>query len=235
MTVSSSEIELRPSTFFPGFHLNHQHPDFFNSSWSPFQPLRILSHPERLALLSKMTLPSASPSPPSSHPILLRPAVPSDAPSGHFTHLSSWQTSYVDLLTPAQIDYLPNIRSFASPENFLLRLNHPEQTTLVAIHPTTGDVVGFATATKSEDEHGYLTLQSVYLLEEWKGQGLGRRLTEGVLPERGDGKTRRALVVCLADNKPGRNFYEKMGFTRYADSDLGVRECCGGLRRGNVN
>lgn len=85
MTVSSSEIELRPSTFFPGFHLNHQHPDFFNSSWSPFQPLRRLSHPERLALLSKMTLPSASPSPPSSHPLLLRPAVPSDAPSGHFT------------------------------------------------------------------------------------------------------------------------------------------------------
>ena len=56
----------------------------------------------------------------------------------------------------------------------------------------------------------------MYLLEEWKGKGLGRRLTEGVLPERGDGKARRALVVCLADNQPGRDFYEKMGFTRYA-------------------
>jgi len=77
-----------------------------------------------------------------------------------------------------------------------------------------GDVVGFAYSSSYRPRPGYrLTREtSVYLAEEARGQGLGRRLYDGLLPRVAADGIHVALALIALPNAPSVALHEACGF-----------------------
>ncbi|GAA5895350.1 hypothetical protein JCM5296_002384 [Sporobolomyces johnsonii] len=171
----------------------------------------------------KGSTPSLPPAPPAGRPVLtFRRARPSDAASGARCHLLSWRTSYAGWLSPSFMSTL-DAQPFFGADRWRERCG-PDRTTWVAVDAEADDeVYGFCTASAEPDEHGYYSLQTLYVRDEAKGCGVGRRLVEAVL-----GKGTRAVTETGETYEPARRFYEKLGFTRvtarFYEEHLGIWE-----------
>lgn len=120
-----------------------------------------------------------------------------------FVHWKAWQEAYAGIVDP---DYLAAFTLEKCVKNaFRWRDN-------LLVAKDEGRVVGFAGYGVSRDESLPETGEvfALYILSEYYGTGLGRRLMSAAL-ERLAGYTRVALWV-LEDNKRAIRFYEKCGF-----------------------
>ncbi len=146
----------------------------------------------------------------------IRRARTADAVAIGSVHVAAWRSAYPGIL----------------PDSFLARLSVPRQAAHydsairggVGVHVATASgvdvppgsgprVIGFATAGRARAPALHLAdgeIETLYVLDDWRDRGVGRRLmraSAAFLCERG---CRSAYLWVLRDN-PSRWFYERLG------------------------
>jgi GNAT superfamily N-acetyltransferase len=141
----------------------------------------------------------------------IRLATPEDAERLTQVHVRSWQSSYRGMIAQEFLDTLDATDRFAG---WRRTLSAPESFGVhVAVAPGSKELVGFCAVGENRGSPaGYPgELYAIYLLDEVKGQGLGRALfQEGLLWLREHELFPMALWV-LKENTRARRFYERMG------------------------
>ena len=143
--------------------------------------------------------------------IEVRPATTRDAAGMGSVHVGVWRSAYAGILPDGYLAGLSAPRQAAYYQAGILR-GHPA---LVA--EAGGRVVGFATMSLSRDsELGQSEIETLYVGDDWRDQGTGRRLMQsagGALAHQG---AESAFLWVLSDN-PSRWFYQRLGGRRVAD------------------
>ena len=139
--------------------------------------------------------------------MIVREARLSDAYEIALVHVDSWRTTYRNIL----------------PEQFLMSLSYekrqqmwltniPKSTVFVAEN-NKGKIVGFASSGK-DDSGSYkeyqIELSSIYILEEYQGQGIGKILLKSVINDFRNIGINTMRVHVLEDNN-AKFFYEALG------------------------
>jgi len=153
--------------------------------------------------------------------LVIRPAVPSDAEAIAKVHVESWRTAYKGIVAD---DFLAALSYERRAEGWRSGLTNPTALSGVSLAETAGQTVGFA-AYGRERENDPLyqgELYAIYLLQEWRGQGIGRRLWDAAVADlRRQGIN--ALLLWVLANNPARRFYECLGgqYIREKEIDIG--------------
>ncbi len=153
--------------------------------------------------------------------ITIREATPEDAPGIARVHVDSWRTTYRGTMPDSLLDSL----SYESRgQRWKQVLSDPASPgfTYVAQHRS-GQIVGFASGGPDRDEHPHYQgeLWAIYLLEEYQGRGIGRRLARTVVRRLADMGMHSMIVWVLADN-PARRFYEALGGQYVGERDIEI-------------
>lgn len=138
----------------------------------------------------------------------IRKAAVEDAAAIAKVHVDSWRTTYKGIMPS---DYL-NSLSYEK-RTVLWERNIEEKGDYVVVAETDiGNITGFGTASKRDTNtvarSGDLT--SIYLLEEYQGQGIGKMLLKELFLHFKRLDYERIFVEVLEDNKT-RYFYEYYG------------------------
>jgi GNAT superfamily N-acetyltransferase len=148
---------------------------------------------------------------PPAPAVIIRAALPADAPGVAHVHVASWRAAYVGIVPQPILDRLSVDRRQAFWER---RLADPGETrTFVAVRE--GRIVGFAgTGRPADPEHGPDTaeLETIYLLPDAWRSGLGRLLMARAIDELAGPGFSSAILWVLTDNVRGRRFYEALGW-----------------------
>lgn len=141
----------------------------------------------------------------------VRLATPDDAEAIAKVHVAGWQDAYVGLLPQHVLDRqsVPTrTRQWAG----LLQQPAEQRWTFVAVDPGAG-IVGFAGGVRAKSALFGIAykIPVLYVLRSHLRRGLGARLMQALGAEmgrRGDGAV---ALWSLADNRPARAFYERIG------------------------
>lgn len=142
------------------------------------------------------------------HPYAILPAGPDDAAGLARVHVAAWRETYDGILPPA---YLDRLSEPLQARRWRRRLTDGAEVTLLAEGPA--GTVGYASAAWSRHagaEHE-AEINTLYLLREAQGLGLGRDLLVAaarVMAARG---ATALLIGVLRDNVRARGFYERLG------------------------
>ncbi|MBP2290339.1 GNAT family N-acetyltransferase [Azospirillum rugosum] len=151
--------------------------------------------------------------------MVIRDARPSDAVGIAKVHVASWRETYPGLVPDT---YLVNLSEAAAAMRWhnAVQAHAKGQGALVVVDGM-DKIVGFATyGGRRVPVEGYEgEFYALYLLEEAKSQGIGRRLMAVMAERLLESGQRNAVVWCLRDN-PSRWFYERLGGTRVAERPI---------------
>lgn len=142
--------------------------------------------------------------------ITVRPAILSDIDSFPEMKVRTWNETYASFGVPQWWLNRPPLED-GFRDGFPARIANPDRGTFIAYDEVEKKVVGYATAEAEPNLNGYIDIRALYVLTEYQRLGIGSRLVQGILGEKGG----RAVVETLVANEKARNFYHKMGFTRY--------------------
>lgn len=120
-----------------------------------------------------------------------------------YVHWKSWQETY-----PGMVDagYLQRLTLERCEE---MAFRWPEG---IRVAKLDGKVVGFAAFGVSREGPGAGELYALYVLRDFQGQQIGRRLMQLSLQELS--RCERIYVWALAENEKALRFYERFGFHR---------------------
>lgn len=138
---------------------------------------------------------------------VIRDMTPEHCDSKGYVHYKSWQETYRGLLDDRILDR-------QTLENCQISANRYPQNTLVLLDRNRRDrVVGFACYIAEARDFfsvsGASEVMAIYLLEQYKGLGLGRRLMEACLERLPHPSV---VLLVLEGNTRAIGFYEHMGF-----------------------
>ncbi len=125
-------------------------------------------------------------------------------------HLNSWRETYKGLVPQDYLDNLP--LSFKRRMTwFRSVISKPSEYVLKVAEAKEG-IVGFALLAEGRDADraGYAELGAIYLLEKYKGQGVGFALMSSGFNQMKDRGFKKAYCWVLKDN-PTLSFYERTG------------------------
>lgn len=146
--------------------------------------------------------------------MIIRKATLKEAPYIAKVQVSSWKSTYRGIVPDRFLDaMLPEERIDGWKER-LQRGN-------VFVAESGGTIIGFAVGgpERSGKYKAYAgELYAIYILQEFQGEGLGKRLVHAVMEDLLEQGLTSMLVWVLEENA-ARKFYEKMGGT-YVDQDL---------------
>ncbi|WP_448206615.1 N-acetyltransferase family protein [Azospirillum sp. sgz302134] len=150
--------------------------------------------------------------------VVIRDARPSDATGIAKVHIASWRSTYPGLVPDV---YLVNLSEAAAAMRWYNAVQSHGKGQGALVVEEGGTVVGFATYGRRRlPVEGYEgEFYALYLLDEAKGLGLGRRLMAVMAERLLDAGLKTAVVWCLRDN-PSRWFYERLGGVRVADRPI---------------
>ncbi len=160
--------------------------------------------------------------------IAIRRARPSDAVAIAAVHVAAWRNAYPGIL----------------PEAFLSRMSVPRQAAYydgiiragATVHVATASgldvpdgsgprVVGFVTGGRvrpgASDIPAEGEIETLYVLDDWRERGLGRRLMRASATQLASAGCRSAFVWVLRDN-PSRWFYARLGGRPVAEQTIHV-------------
>jgi ribosomal protein S18 acetylase RimI-like enzyme len=126
-------------------------------------------------------------------------------------HVRTWQSAYRGIVPDAHLDSL-SIEQRTQIWQERLSQPHANSFTFVAEDQQTGQIVGFATGGRIAEERAPYTgeLYAIYVLPEYHGRGLGRKLVRTVAESLLSIGLDSMIVWVLADNS-ARNFYRALG------------------------
>lgn len=145
--------------------------------------------------------------------IRIRRAEPRDASAIARVHVAAWRSAYAGILPDAYLAQLS-----------VQRQSHYYWAGLEAGHSAwvaegDGAVVGFATAGRARAGPADGEVETLYVLDDWREQGLGRGLMQCAARRLASTGCRSAFLWVLRDN-PSRWFYQRLGGRRVADSQV---------------
>ncbi len=142
--------------------------------------------------------------------IVVREATATDAPGIARVHVDSWRTTYKGMMPDSVI----NSHTYESRTQMWSRaLNNPDWRGFMYVaEDKSGQIVGFASGGPAREyAAGYDSeLTALYLLQEYQGKGIGKRLFWAVVRRLEAMGFRSILIWVLAGNE-ACGFYEKMG------------------------
>jgi ribosomal protein S18 acetylase RimI-like enzyme len=150
--------------------------------------------------------------------IIIRLATPDDAAGIARVHVRSWQTAYRDIVHQSYLDAMDiGVRTKRWREN--LDAGGPEKT-FVAFDQE--NLTGFTTVGPSRDDRypGYFEMWSIYVDPAYMGRGVGTWLFNRAIRHGIEQGFTRMFLNILADNKLGRQFYERRGGTAVRGSEF---------------
>lgn len=143
--------------------------------------------------------------------IIIRSAGVEDAQGIAQTHIDSWRTTYKDIVPAA---YLASLSYEKREEIWMRRLSKVDPFYFAYVATDEYNrVVGFVNGGKPQqpDESEYSSeLYAIYLLKDFQGQGLGRRLMLQLHKNLIQAHLYSMFLWVLKDN-PACHFYEAMG------------------------
>jgi ribosomal protein S18 acetylase RimI-like enzyme len=154
--------------------------------------------------------------------VRVRRARANDAPAIARVHVETWRAAYAGLVPD---EYL--VRMTENGQAFTWRKTlsrkQSDSTVLVAEAPPPGQsaphsVVGFGSCGPNRGSklaYGG-EVYTLYVAQDWQGQGIGRKLLGGLFRTLYDQGYRDCIIWVLAAN-PARFFYERMGGQRIAE------------------
>lgn len=160
--------------------------------------------------------------------ISVRKARAADAPGIALVHVLAWRGAYAGIL----------------PDRVLLRLSQRRQTAMyermigsgAPVHVAVASgadspgpdnqgggprIVGFASASIGAERLADGEIETLYVHEDFRERGLGRRLLRAAAADLATRGCRSAFLWVLADN-PSRWFYARLGGRHVADGDVRV-------------
>ena len=146
--------------------------------------------------------------------IRVRAAILGDAGPIARVQVDVWRTTYAGIV---RSEYLAGLsyRDRESKWADILSAGRPAESNFVA-ETDGGEVVGFAGGGPEREGNPTFRgeLYAIYLLEEYRGAGVGRRLVSAVARQLAVDGFCSMLVWVLEDNRPACTFYESLGGAR---------------------
>jgi len=141
-------------------------------------------------------------------PIVIRGALPGEAERLQELGITGWETTYASFLEPAnRRGYLAG--PFWSIERLVSLIENAACLTLIA--EIDGTIAGFLTIEPRLS--GEVELTRFYVDPAYRGNGIGRVLWEQALETLRRNNERSVLVNVFGDNRDGRRFYERLGYS----------------------
>ena len=155
--------------------------------------------------------------------VTIRPAKSSDAPAIARVQVTTWQAEYRGLIADEFLDAFSQADRTTCWSQIMQQL---AQAIYVAESERAG-IVGFASGGAARQRGGCERFQGelygLYVLPEWHGRGIGRRLVaacaQGLL-ELGLG----TMVVWVLSDNPARQFYERLGGAFVTEGEMKIGE-----------
>lgn len=149
----------------------------------------------------------------------IRKAAMEDAAGIAKVHVDSWRTTYKGII----------------PDDFLSKLSYEQRTKLwdriipeegnyvVVAEASEGRIIGFASGSKRDTNTvpNSSDLTSIYLLEEYQGQGIGKQILKHIFLHFKSLGYQKIFVDVLADNKT-RHFYEYYGAKLFNKTQINI-------------
>nr|WP_174616522.1 GNAT family N-acetyltransferase [Virgibacillus ihumii] len=148
----------------------------------------------------------------------IRTATVNDAAQIAKVHVDSWRTTYKGIV----------------PDSFLDGMSYEERTkrwqknsvgqNVFVAETNDGEIVGFANGGRERQGkfEGYEgELYAIYILQEYQGKGLGKRLIEAVVDSLLKAGFNSMLIWVLKDN-PATYFYKSIGGKRIGTDELEI-------------
>lgn len=153
--------------------------------------------------------------------MLIRQASINDVPGIAQVHVSSWKSTYKGIISE---DYLSNLSIERRINNWNWQFNNlnPDEVTYVAENED-GTIVGFSNGGKCRNEqYKYDSeLYSIYLLEEYQGQGYGKALFSTVVNHLRLHKY-QSFMICVLEKNPATTFYSRLGGRVFTKKDIQI-------------
>lgn len=151
--------------------------------------------------------------------IAIRHARAEDAAAIAAVHVTSWRATYAGILPQAYLARMSVLRLAASYAAAIR--------TGAAIHVAAApSVVGFATSGRGRvgagtERLGDGEIETLYVADDWRDQGIGRRLLRAAASGLAEGGCRSAYLWVLRDN-PSRWFYTRLQGRPAAEATIRV-------------
>jgi GNAT superfamily N-acetyltransferase len=142
--------------------------------------------------------------------IIIRRAVPADAPAIAQVRVEAWRATYKGMIPDA---YLAAMKVEDSAALWLRVLTAAPNRTSVFVAASDANVVGFACGNLlAESKHGLdAELTAIYLTRDFQRAGVGRRLVGAVVEAQRSYGATGLLTWVIAGNAAARAFYEHLG------------------------
>jgi len=160
----------------------------------------------------------------------IRRARPSDAAAIGAVHVAAWRSAYPGILPDAYLAGLSIPRQAAYYENAIRGTTGVYVATASGLDVPAGSgprVIGFATAGRarlreiSGQRLAEGEIETLYVLDDWRDRGVGRRLMRAAGAYLAENGCRSAYLWVLRDN-PSRWFYERLGGRPAAEATIRV-------------
>ncbi|MBU1144596.1 MAG: GNAT family N-acetyltransferase [Firmicutes bacterium] len=135
--------------------------------------------------------------------VIIRKANSNDANGKGYVHYKSWIETYTGLFPEEIIDHLSLERSIQ------IAKDHPENTYIAIVD---GKIVGFSSYLEARDDDSENSgeIVAVYVLKDYQGKGIGKRLMKVCYQELSHFK--KILLWVLKSNLKAIRFYESEKF-----------------------
>lgn len=147
---------------------------------------------------------------------IIRPARSTDAAGIALVHVAAWRSAYPGMLPDSTLTHL-NPDQHELYYSRLIRTGHS-----VHVAEEGGEVIGFVTAARlAEPVIAEGEIETLYVLDDYREQGIGRRLMQAAAQALADAGCASVFVWVLSQN-PSRWFYERMGGVRSVQGHVRV-------------
>ena len=149
--------------------------------------------------------------------ITVRPARPEDAPGIGAVHVAVWRSAYPGILSDLTLAGM----SAAQQAAYYRSMIRQHGGVFVAVAGADEEVVGFASVGRRRGSSprasggaaagpGDGEIHTLYVLDDWRDRGIGRRLMRAGARRLAADGCRSAFLWVLSDN-PSRWFYQRLG------------------------
>ena len=151
--------------------------------------------------------------------IAIKRAVPGDAVAIGAVHVAAWRSAYPGILPDSYLARMSVTRQAIGYERSIAR----GVSVQVALNDAAGGprVVGFATGARHATSLGDGEIETLYVLDDWRDQGVGRGLLAAVGRDLAGEGCGSAYCWVLRDN-PSRWFYAHLGGRAAAHASVRV-------------
>ncbi len=167
--------------------------------------------------------------------ISIRRARPSDAIAIAAVHVAAWRSTYPGILPDRFLSNLSVTRHAAHYDAAIRRAGGVFVAAASGsdVPPGSGPrVIGFATAGRARISSAEIggrrlaegEIETLYVLDDWRDRGVGRRLMRAAANYLADNGCRSVFLWVLRDN-PSRWFYTRLGGTAAAEAEIQFAGC----------